>query len=107
MIPSLPASVLFQPAPSGVGPYGLVNGATVGAVPQVPGAGSWLATLLQIAATVQLPTTAWESGAPERTILATEAVCFALSDAVISQMAQGGFLQSAASGTVLYTATDG
>ena len=103
----LTVSQLFQPAPSGVGPYGFVNGATVGQVPQVPGAGSWLATMLQIAAAVQLPTTSWQTGAPERTILATEAVCFALSDAAISQMAQGGFLQSAASGTVLYTAVDG
>lgn len=103
----LTVNQLFQPAPSGVGPYGTVGGATVGAVPQVPGSGTWLATMLYVAQTVQLPTTAWQPGDPERTILATEAVCFALSDAVISQMAQGGFLQSAASGTVLYTAPDG
>jgi hypothetical protein len=98
---------LFQPGPSGVGPYGFVGGALVGQVPQVPASGSWLATMLTIAASVQLPTTSWQTGDPERTIFATEAVCFALSDANISQMAQGGFLQSAASGTVLYTAPDG
>jgi hypothetical protein len=98
---------LFQNAPSGVGPYGFVGGALVGQVPQTPGAGTWFATMLQIAASVQLPTTSWQPGDPERTILATEAVCFALSDANISLMAQGGFLQSASSGTVLYTAPDG
>ena len=107
MPPQLNVTQLFQPAPSGVGPYGTVNGATVGAVPQTPGAGSWLATLLYIADTVQLPTTSWQPGDPERTILAAEAVCFAISDAVISQMAQGSFLSSAASGTVLYMAPDG
>lgn len=98
---------LFQPGPSGVGPYGFVGGALVGQVPQVPGTGTWLSTMLTIAASVQLPTTSWQPGDPERTIFATEAVCFSLSDACISQMAQGGFLQSAASGTVLYTAVDG
>ncbi len=103
----LTVTQLFTPAPSGVGPYGFVGGAVVGQVPQVPGSGSWLSVMLQIAATVQLPTTSWQPGDPERTILATEAVCFSLSDACISQMAQGGFLQSAASGTVLYTAVDG
>jgi len=100
-------SQLFVPGPSGVGPYGFVGGALVGVVPQVPGTGTWLATMLQIAASVQLPTTSWQTGDPERTIFATEAVCFSLSDANISQMAQGGFLQSAASGTVLWTAPDG
>jgi hypothetical protein len=104
---TLSVNLLFQPAPSGVGPYGTANGATVGVVPQVPGYGSWLATMLQVAATVQLPTTSWQPGDPERTIFATEAVCFSLSDAVISQMAQGSFLQSAASGTVTYTTPEG
>lgn len=103
----LTVSQLFFPAPSGVGPYGFVGGALVGQVPQVPGQGTWLATMLTIAGTVQLPTTSWQTGDPERTIFATEAVCFSLSDACISQMAQGGFLQSAATGTVLYTAPDG
>jgi hypothetical protein len=103
----LTALQLFTPAPSGVGPYGTGGGATVGAVPQNPGTGTWLGSMLYIATTVQLPTTAWQPGGPERTILATEAVCFALSDAVISQMAQGGFLQPAATGTVTYTTPQG
>jgi hypothetical protein len=104
---ALTVTDLFENAPSGVGPYGLVGGAIVGAVPQTPGSGSWLASMLQVAATVQLPTTSWQSGAPERTIFAAEAVLFSLSDANISQMAQGGFLQSAASGTVTYTTPQG
>lgn len=104
---TLSVTQLFQPAPSGVGPYGTANGALVGVVPQVPGDGSWLATMLQVAATVQLPTTSWQAGDPERTILATEAVCFSLSDACVSQMAQGGFLQTAASGTITYTNPQG
>lgn len=63
--------------------------------------------MLNTAALVQLPTTSWQSGAPERTILAIEAVSFAQSDVNISIMAQGGFLQSAASGTVTYTTVNG
>jgi hypothetical protein len=96
---SLTAANLFQPAPSGVGAYGNV--------PMVPASGTWLAVMLTIAAQVQLPTTSWQSGAPERTLFAVEAVSFSLSDADISVMAQGGFLQTAASGTVTYTTVDG
>jgi hypothetical protein len=90
---------LFQPAPSGVGPFGNV--------PLNPVAGSWLQQMLTVAAQVQLPTTAWQSGQPERTILAIEAVQFASSDIDISIMAQGGFLGPAATGTVASTLTDG
>ena len=89
---SLTVIQLFVPASSGVGAFG--------AVPTVPAQGTWLSIELQIAQTITLPTTSWQVGDPERTIFATEAVCFSLSDANISQMAQGGFLQSAASGTV-------
>jgi hypothetical protein len=72
-----------------------------------PAAGTWLAKMLQVATLVQLPTTAWQSGNPERTIFAVEAVMFSVSDAQISIMAQGGFLQTAAVGTVTYTDVDG
>ena len=96
---SLTAAQLFQPSPSGVGPYGNV--------PTNPTSGTWLAEMLATAALVGLPTTSWQSGAPERTILATQAVSFALSDVDVSVMAQGGFLQTASTGTVTYTATDG
>ena len=95
----LTASELFIPAPSGVGPFGNV--------PLVPPLGTWLGRMLDVATTTQLPTTSWQSGAPERTIFAIEAVSFSLSDANISVMAQGGFLQTAASGSVTYTTLDG
>lgn len=96
---ALTVTELFTPAPSGVGPFGNV--------PMVPPAGTWLAQMLAVATQVELPTTSWQSGAPERSIFAVEAVMFSLSDANISVMAQGGFLQSAAGGTVTYTAVDG
>ncbi len=99
MTVSLTVSDLFTPAPSGVGPFGNV--------PAVPASGTWFGISLQIAATVQLPTTSWQAGAPERTILAIGSVNFASSDVDISIMAQGGFLQSAASGSVTYTSTNG
>jgi hypothetical protein len=95
----LTAADLFTPAPSGVGPFGNV--------PMVPASGTWLAIMLSTAATVQLPTTSWQSGAPERTILAIQAVTFSESDVNVSTMAQGGFLQTAASGTVTYTTNNG
>jgi hypothetical protein len=100
-IPLVPLTVqeLFTPMPSGVGPFGNV--------PLVPASETWLGDMLSIAADVQLPTTSWQPGAPERTILAIEAVTFAQSDADISVMAQGGFLQSAASGSVTYVANNG
>lgn len=92
---SLTVQQLFQIAPSGVGQF------------QIAPSGSWLAQMLSVATALQLPTTSWQSGAPERTIFAVEAVMFMLSDVSISVMAQGGFLQSAASGSVTYTALDG
>lgn len=95
----LTTSELFEPAPSGVGPFGNV--------PLNPPTGTWLGRMLAVATTVQLPTTSWQSGAPERTIFAVESVLFSLSDANISIFAQGGFLQPAASGTVTYVAIDG
>lgn len=99
MSTQLTVQQLFIPAPSGVGPFGNV--------PLAPESGTWLGKMLTVAAAVQLPTTSWQSGAPERTILAIESVEFAMSDVNISLMAQGGFLQSAAFGSVLYTAIDG
>ena len=66
----LTAAQLFQPAPSGVGPYGNV--------PAVPSEDTWLGVMLTIATTVQLPTTSWQPGAPERTILAMAKVLMTL-----------------------------
>jgi hypothetical protein len=97
--PPLNVAQLFTPMPSGVGPNGNV--------PLLPSVETWLGAMLTVAAQVQLPTTAWQSGSPERTIMALEAVMFSLSDANISIMAQGGFLQSASTGTVTYTTVQG
>jgi hypothetical protein len=98
-MPSLSAADLFQPSPSGVGAYGLV--------PLNPPIDTWLGFMLQSAALVQLPTTSWQPGAPERTILAIEAVTFQSSDVQIALLAQGSFLQTSAGGSVAYTTTDG
>lgn len=93
------ATDLFTPAPSGVGPFGNV--------PPVPVADTYLGWMLTIAGRVQLPTTSWQSGAPERTILAIEAVTFAESDVNVSLFAQGAFLQTAAIGYVVSYTLDG
>jgi len=87
---------LFTPAESGVG--GNPNVASP--------AGSWLAILLQIATTVGLPTTAWQAGQPERSILSIDAVALAQLDGIVSLIAQGGFLDFAASGTVTIPGND-
>ena len=96
---SLTVSDLFTPELSGVGPYGTI--------PSSPASSTWLGRMLTIATTVQLPTTSWQSGAPERTILAIEAVSFAESDVNVSLMAQGAFLQSSATGSVTSTSLNG
>lgn len=96
---SLSVSDLFTPTPSGIGPYG--------SVPNSPPLSTWFGRMLSVAGTVQLPTTSWQPGAPERTILAIESVEFAQSDVDVSLMAQGGFLESAATGSVTFTALDG
>src|SRR5271169_6458226 len=97
--PSLTVPQLFTPAPSGV--------LGAGAVPALPASGSWLTIEYNAAATIGLPTTAWQSGGPERSILAINAVCMSQDDVLISQMAQGGFLDSAAAGTVTYQTLTG
>lgn len=94
---SLTIDELFTPAVSGVG----------GSPSLPPADGSWLASLLLIAARVQLPTTSWQPGDPERTILSLDAVALAEADAIISIIAQGGFLAFAASGVVTYVNVDG
>ena len=94
---SLTIQELFVPEPSGVGP----NQTTP------PAPETWLSFLLQAAAIVGLPTTSWQPGAPERTILAITAVALAEDDTIISLMAQGGFLDFAASGTVTSVGLNG
>jgi hypothetical protein len=93
----LTISQLFNPVPSGVS-----------LDPNVPAPDdSWLGFLLTAAQMLGLPTTAWQAGGPERTIDAIMSVGFAQEDILISLMAQGGFLDFAASGTVTSTALNG
>lgn len=96
-VPSFPYSDLFTPTASGVGSGN----------PLTPTAGTWMATMLTVAAAVGLPTTSWQSGGPELSILQGMAVTFAEVDANISIMNQGGFLDFAASGSVTYVNTNG
>lgn len=93
----LTATDLFYPVPSGVGTNPNLE----------PDAGTWLGVLLQIATAVGLPTTSWQPGGPERTLLSVLAVSLSQEDALVSLMAQGGFLDFAASGTVTYVDTEG
>ena len=87
---------LFTPSPSGIGP----SIAT-------PPAGSWMAQNLANATTVGLVTTAWQAGSPTRSWLAVSAIDQAKQDTLVSGLAQAGFLDWAASGTVTYTTPTG
>lgn len=89
---------LFAPAPSGV------QSANPAASPTT---GSWLANLLLNAQDLGLSTTAWQPGGMVRTILSIMAVSLSVEDNLISAMAQGGFLDWAASGTVTVVNLDG
>ena len=94
----IPISQLIAPAPSGV------NAANPSAAPVT---GSWLNQLLAIAQQLGLLTTAWQPGGVARTILSIAATALAQEDAVVSMMAQGGFLDYAATGTVTTTSANG
>ncbi len=89
---------LFTPAPSGVDPTN---------TQAAPASGSWLATAIDAGATIGLSTTTWQPGDPTRTLLAILAVIDAQQDGLVSLMAQGGFLDWAATGTVTYETTAG
>lgn len=99
MTSPITVSQLFTPMPSGVGPFSQV--------PANPASETWFGIMLTVAGYVQLPATSWQSGAPERSILAIQAVTFSQSDAEISKSAQGAFLQSAASGSVTFVTVNG
>ena len=90
-------SSLFTPAPSGV----TANQSAT------PASGSWLAKIIAACQTIGLDTTSWQSGGAAKTILSLVANEFAYEDAIISIMAQGGFLDYAATGTVTYTTAGG
>lgn len=93
----LTAQQLFTPEQSGVGLDPNVT----------PADDTWLGFLLATANIVGLDATSWQPGSPERTILAIASVALAQEDTRIAVMAQGGFLDYAASGTVTSVAIDG
>lgn len=93
----LTADQLFNPGLSGVGTDPNV----------APAPGTWFDDMLQMAQILGLNTTSWQPGAPERTIMSIDAVALAQSDVFVSLMAQGGFLDFAASGTVTTVLVDG
>lgn len=95
---ALSASTLFTPLPSGV---------TQGVTTSNASSTTWLGIMLTVASSLGLPTTSWQSGAPELTIFATEAVTCQQTDVQISIIAQGGFGQTAASGSVTFVTLQG
>ena len=75
--------------------------------PTTPGV-SWLQKMMQVATRLQLQVTDWNSGGVARTIMTIVSWMLSTEDAIISGMAQGGFLDYAATGTVQYVdPTDG
>jgi hypothetical protein len=83
----LSISDLFTPAETGVDP---TNPAAT------PPAGSWLAQLLANGAALKLSTTAWQPGGQIRTMIAMLALALGKEDRIVSVIAKGGFLDSAA-----------
>lgn len=67
----------------------------------------WIKQLLDIAVALELPTTSWRPGDPERVILTTMGYVAQNWDATTSKIAQGAFLDWAATGTVSYEFPDG
>jgi len=67
----------------------------------------WQETVLSNDETLELKVTSWQVGQPSRTMIAIMSNIFAQQDATISLIAQGGFLDFAANGSVTYTALNG
>jgi hypothetical protein len=68
---------------------------------------SWLSKMLGVATSLGLSATDWNSGGVARTIMTVMAWMFQTEDVLISQIAQGGFLDYAATGTVTYVNSNG
>lgn len=68
---------------------------------------AWLDDLLVNGATLGLKTTAWQPGGMARTIYAIMSNSLAFQDGQTAIIAQGGFLDWAATGVVNYTGTNG
>ena len=97
-MPFIDINSLFVPATSGI------SLTSPGATPPT---GTWLSQMLANAVTLQLQTSSWQVGGVARTIFAITSQLFAQADSAVSIMAQGGFLDFAASGTVSSTAVNG
>ncbi len=67
----------------------------------------WKEQMLENADSLELKTSSWQTGGMARTIIAIMANINAQHDGIASIIAQGGFLDFAASGTVTYTAANG
>jgi hypothetical protein len=70
-------------------------------------ADEWFAKLLSIGDKVGIKATSWQPGAVVRSVVRIMSYAFAAGDAVISGIAQGGFLDFAGSGSVDYTDASG
>jgi len=70
-------------------------------------ADEWNDTILSNDETLQLKVSSWQSGQPSKTMIRIMANIFAQQDAMVSLVAQGGFLDFAANGSVTYTALNG
>lgn len=70
-------------------------------------AADWMKRELETASLLGLKTTAWQSGSVTRTILAVAAFMFELVDSSVSLIAQGGFLDFAATGSISYVGANG
>ena len=68
---------------------------------------TWRSTLYGAAVNLGLPTTSWRVGDPERVLLEIFSYMGQRWDATASLVAQGGFLEWAATGTVTYENPDG
>src|SRR5271155_3596536 len=88
---------LFVPAPATPQQVSATNPGT-----------SWLTKLIQVCVRLGIQVTDWNSGGVARTIMTAYSWMMSTEDALISGMAQGGFLDYAATGTVSYVdPTDG
>jgi hypothetical protein len=67
----------------------------------------WLEKLLEIGQSVKLKTRAWQQGSMVLSILTIGSYALSLVDSVVSGVAQGGFLDYAATGTISYTDASG
>lgn len=66
-------------------------------------AATWLQRFIDTADKLKLRASAWQPGSIARGVFQTFSYAFALGDSIVSGIAQGGFLDFAATGSVTYT----